>query len=219
MIVGTEKVLREAGGPVRRAGTSVKSARRVERWSPLGAPQNGRKSRRGARRSHAGEHKETIKKAAMPCTKGTKKHLELTETAARSDDSNKIQKTKHACIVEVHESTRKRLESSPPKDHDDRIAGKGFTSMSHCNLVHKFILMPQAMKILDGKSAVDNEWKKLETIPAWQLDKVESKREVILEAQRDNNKVHFATLMDLCHLKNAELEPKFQKYKGRVVLQ
>ena len=24
--------------------------------------------------------------------------------------------------------------------------------------------------------------------------------------------------MDICHLKNAELEPKFQKYKGRVVL-
>ena len=24
--------------------------------------------------------------------------------------------------------------------------------------------------------------------------------------------------MDLCHLKNAELEPKLQKYKGRVVL-
>ena len=24
--------------------------------------------------------------------------------------------------------------------------------------------------------------------------------------------------MDICHLKNAELEPEFQKYKGRVVL-
>ena len=24
--------------------------------------------------------------------------------------------------------------------------------------------------------------------------------------------------MDLCHLKNSELEPQFQKYKGRVVL-
>ena len=24
--------------------------------------------------------------------------------------------------------------------------------------------------------------------------------------------------MDICHLKNSELEPKFQKYKGRVVL-
>ena len=30
--------------------------------------------------------------------------------------------------------------------------------------------------------------------------------------------VHFATLMDICHLKNAELEAKHQKYKGRVVL-
>ena len=25
--------------------------------------------------------------------------------------------------------------------------------------------------------------------------------------------------MDICHLKNSELDPKFQKYKGRVVLQ
>ena len=24
--------------------------------------------------------------------------------------------------------------------------------------------------------------------------------------------------MDLCHLKNSELEPQFQKYKGRVLL-
>ena len=31
-------------------------------------------------------------------------------------------------------------------------------------------------------------------------------------------KVHFGTLMDICHLQNAELEPKYQKYKGRVVL-
>ena len=31
-------------------------------------------------------------------------------------------------------------------------------------------------------------------------------------------KVHFASPMDICHLKNAELEAKHQKYKGRVVL-
>ena len=30
--------------------------------------------------------------------------------------------------------------------------------------------------------------------------------------------MHFASSMDLCHLKNSELEPRFQKYKGRVVL-
>ena len=30
--------------------------------------------------------------------------------------------------------------------------------------------------------------------------------------------VHFTTNMDLCHLKNSELDEKFQKYKDRVVL-
>ena len=58
------------------------------------------------------------------------------------------------------------------------------------------------MKNPDAKAVVDKEWKKLETIPAWQLEKVKSKKEVILEAQRDKTKVHFATLMDICHLKN-----------------
>ena len=42
-------------------------------------------------------------------------------------------------------------------------------------------------------------------------------KEVILEAQRDK-KVHFASLMDICHLQNAELEPKLHKFLGRVVL-
>ena len=40
------------------------------------------------------------------------------------------------------------------------------------------------------KAAVDKEWKKLETSPA----------------------------MDICHIENAELEPKLQKYEGGVVL-
>ena len=74
------------------------------------------------------------------------------------------------------------------------------------------------MKIPDAEAATDKEWKKLETIPAWQLDKVKSKKEVLIEAQRDKKKVHFATLMDVCLLKNAELEPKLQKYKCRAVL-
>ena len=65
------------------------------------------------------------------------------------------------------------------------------------------------------------QWKereKLEKIPAWQLTKVRNKKEVIEEARNKGRKVHFAPLMDLCHLKNLELEPRYQKYKGRVVL-
>ena len=53
---------------------------------------------------------------------------------------------------------------------------------------------------------------------AWDLTKVRSKSEVIDEARNKGRKVHFASLVDICHLKNAELEAKHQKYKGRVVL-
>ena len=45
-----------------------------------------------------------------------------------------------------------------------------------------------------------------------------SQKEVIEEARSKGRTVHIASLMALCHLKNSELEPQFQKYKGRVVL-
>ena len=134
-----------------------------------------------------------------------------------SGRSNKI-KTKLAYILEASESTRLRVGESLPTHHEDHIAGKGENSLQHYNLVHKFILMPQAMKFPAAKAAVDKEWEKLEKISAWNLTKVRSKKEVINEAKTNGAKVHFASLMDISHLKNAELEAKHQKYKGRVVL-
>ena len=50
---------------------------------------------------------EVPMEATMSCKRGTKKHSTLQETEAQSDEF-KIPKTKHACIVEAHESTRKR---------------------------------------------------------------------------------------------------------------
>ena len=131
--------------------------------------------------------------------------------------SNEI-KTTLACILEASESTRLRMEGSLPNYHEDHIAGRADNSLQHYNLVHKFIPMPQAMKVPAAKAAVDQEWEKLEKIPAWDPTKVSSKKEVIDEARTKGAKVHFASLMDICHLKNAELEAKHQKYKGRVVL-
>ena len=58
---------------------------------------------------------------------------------------------------------------------------------------------------------------KLEKNSAWNLTKVRSKKEVIDEARTSGAKVHFASLMDIRHSKNAELEAKHQKYKGRIV--
>ena len=41
---------------------------------------------------------------------------------------------------------------------------------------------------------------------------------MIEEARTKGAKVHFASLMDICQKKKAEMEAKGQKYKGRVVL-
>ena len=123
-----------------------------------------------------------------------------------------------ACILKADESKRLRMGNSVPNYHEDHIAGKGDNSLQHCNLVHKFIPMPQAMKIPAAKAAVDKEWEQLEKVSAWNLTKVTSKKEVIDEVRTSGAKVHFASLMDICHLKNAELEARHHKYKGRVVL-
>ena len=165
------------------------------------------------------ELKETIKNArkkletsvapAMPCKI-------MKNCGSGGSDKNK---TKLACILEANESTRMRMGNSIPSNHhEDHIAGKGNNSLQHYNLVHKFIPVPQAMKIPAAKTAVDKECEKLKKISAWNLTQVRSKKEVIDEARTNCAKVHFASLMDICHLKNAELETKHQKYKGRVVL-
>ena len=90
-----------------------------------------------------------------------------------SGGSNKI-KTKLACILEADESTRPRMGNSLPNHHEDHIAGKGDNSLQHDNLVHKFIPMPQAMKIPAAKGAVNKEWKNRRKNSAWNLTKVRS---------------------------------------------
>ena len=116
-----------------------------------------------------------------------------------------------ACILEASDSTRLRMGESLPNHHEDHIVGKGNNSLKHFNLVHKFIPVPQAMKILAAKAAAHKEWEKLEKISAWNLTKVRSKKQVIDEARTSGAKVHFASLMDISHLKNAELVANHQK--------
>ena len=121
----------------------------------------------------------------MPCKTGSKKGLKkLRETASETDESNKIRKTKHACIVKAQDSIL-------PKDHEDHIAGKGFNSISHCNLVHKCLPMPQAMKISEAKAASGQgmgEARKVACVAIEQGE--EQKKEVILEAMGNSIPQH-----------------------------
>ena len=165
------------------------------------------------------EFKETIKNARKKSETSVAPAMlcKIMKKNCGSGGSNKI-KTKLACVLEADESTRLRVGNALPNHHEDHIAGKGHNSLQHKNLVHKFIPLPQAIKIPASKAAVDKEWEKLKKSSAWNLTKVRSKKEVIDEARKTGATVHFASLMDICHLKNAELEAKHQKYKGRVVL-
>ena len=83
--------------------------------------------------------------------------------AVSANLQNKME-DQRTCIVEAHESTRKRLDSTLPKDHV--IPENGSDSSRYFNLMHKLIPMSQAMQIPDAKAVVDKEWKQLETIPA-----------------------------------------------------
>ena len=63
--------------------------------------------------------------AAMPCKMDKQGARKPQETeASESTDSDK--KTEYACSVEAYESTRKRLESTLPRNHEDHIAAYGF---------------------------------------------------------------------------------------------
>ena len=106
------------------------------------------------------EFKEIIKNAqkelevpavlAMPCKRTNRRHG---ATRCKNDDH----KSKNACILGAKESKWLRMRRLAPKIHEDHIAGKASNSLHHYNLVHKFIPMPQAMKIPAAKAAVDRE--------------------------------------------------------------
>ena len=91
-----------------------------------------------------GEFKDIMKNAPMPAAMLCKLQRAMyRETCSVLDTC----KTEYACIVEADESTIKRKEGTLHNGHEDHIAGKGMNSLSHYNLVHKFIPMPQALKI------------------------------------------------------------------------
>ena len=132
--------------------------------------------------------------------------------------SNK-KKTKLACILEADESPRMRMGNSIPHHHEDHIAGKRlkihysttiwFTSLFLCLKLWKFRQRKQRW------TRNEKNWRKFRH-GTWR--KSEVKKRWSMKHGPRAQKVHFASLMDICHLKTDELEAKHQKYKGRVVL-
>ena len=139
-----------------------------------------RSSRKPSKKSR--KRLELPMEAVVPCNLKTKKRPnKLQVTDSETKQSNKLQKTKHPCMVEAHASTRKRSERNLSKGHEDHIAEQVFNSLGHCNLARKFVPILQATEIPDAKAAVDKEWEKLEKLQAWHMTKVKSKKVVARE--------------------------------------
>ena len=99
----------------------------------------------------------------------------------------------------------------------EKFLGSFFDSL--CKLVQLPTPVPKALNLSEAKVAIDKEWDTLKnTLPAWQEYKLRNQKEVLEEAHKEGKPVHFATLMDLCHLKNSDVDKKRQKCKGVVVL-
>ena len=70
---------------------------------------------------------------------------------------------------------------------------------------------PNSEKSRMQKAAVDKEWDKLKNLPPRREAKVKSRKEVIAKALKERRTVHFATLMDLCHLYCSKLDTLYSR--------
>ena len=160
---------------------------------------------------HATKKLETPMAPAMPCK--TCKKSKKAEIRSNTNDF----KSKFACILKASESTRMRVEESLQIIMRTILQGR---RTIHCKMTiwctYLFLYFKQ-LKYRQQRQRWTKNGKKLQTIPAWQLTKVRNKSEVSDGARTEGKTVHFASLMDICYLKIAESEPKYQKYKGRGV--
>ena len=149
---------------------------------------------------------------AMPCK--TSKTCKHGETRGKTNEI----KSKFACMLDASESTRLRMWESLPNHHEDRNSRKGRQVIATFKFGSQIYSCASSHEDSRSKGSSGQGMGKLEKISAWNLTKVRSKSEVIDEAKTSGAKVHFASQMDNCHLKNAELDTKHQKYKCPVVL-
>ena len=131
--------------------------------------------------------------------RGTKKQCSPQETEERRFVNPTRSKTNHACIVEAHEPTRQRLESSLPKGHEDHIAGRGDTPILLTIWLTSLFLCLKRWKFRMRKQQWTRNWRSLRRPPgSWRKSKA---RRRLFWKHKEKNEVDIATLVDICHLK------------------
>ena len=151
--------------------------------------------------------------AAMPCKLRTK-------NASQQVAGHRRRKQRNQQNVEAHESTRKRVESTLPKDQEDPIAEREdsirwvttiwCTSLFLCLKRWKFRMRKQHWT-RNGKSS--------KRFQHGRWTKVKSNRRSFWKHKKSKEQSMLLRWWTSVISKMRELQPKYQKYKGRVVLQ
>ena len=117
------------------------------------------------KKKNARKKLETPLEAAMPCKMVTRKRFkEQRETVASGDvHSHENQVCWYCGSSRINKEAFGIYSSREIMTITSRR--RGFNSLNHCNLVHKFIPMLQAMKIPDAKAAVNKEWREARENP------------------------------------------------------
>ena len=115
--------------------------------------------------------------------------------AAELNASHKVPKTTYGCMVESNESTRQRVEPSPPKNNEDQIAGRLF---SMTNLHWK--ITPTLQQLREERTRNEKKWLNNEGVQGplnQRPDFVEAKRELkrlhdehVKETSERNTPIH-----------------------------
>ena len=92
-------------------------------------------------------------------------------------------KTKYAFIVDADESVRTRLEGLPQRYHEDHIAAKGIKFTESLQFGAQIYSDASSIKKYLMQSCSGKRMGNLEKILAWQLTKVNNKKDVIDEAR------------------------------------
>ena len=140
---------------------------------------------------------DTMRKLERPMTPSIscKRQSSITKVVAKPEIASENNfKSKHSRKVETHETTRQRAESSQSrKTMKITLQVKG---LLRCLIaVWNTCSSRGVEKVRDNSSMGFGKIK-------------DSKRRLFWNHKKTKKKVHFGTLMDICHLKNAELEPK-----------
>ena len=117
-----------------------------------------------------------------------------------------------------HESTKQRVESSFFLKKNNFVFCAKDTSMTRYNLVHKFILIPQVMKIPDSNVAVDKMERARETQHGnWKDQQQEGGYSRNTKSPKESP-LYCTDRHTLSQKEKTELEPKLQQHTGRAVL-